>query len=181
MEEERKIQLHNKTWRNWAASRLSEYSKQYILPLQIMANHLIIKLLQSIQKSFWVTCQRQRYLISVLDVERLSRGGHVSHNALIPLQSDAAAGWFFQRGPLGHVKQAADQELCVRAVFAHLKPQTKGPAMPPCCVFRHNEVQKPQIKVNLVIRTQPCHKSSRNILISCPTPAYNFPPQPRLI
>lgn len=60
------------------------------------------------------------HLVRVLDVEWLARCSYMSHNALVPLQPDAATGGFFQRGSLGHVKQPADQELSVGAVLTHL-------------------------------------------------------------
>lgn len=49
----------------------------------------------------------------------------MSHNALVPLQPDAAAGGLLQRGPLCHIEQTADQELPVGAVLAHLGPETE--------------------------------------------------------
>lgn len=68
---------------------------------------------------------RHPHLISVLNVERLPRGCHVSHDAFVPLQPDAVAGRLLQRGPFGNVKEAADQELPVGAVLAHLGSQAQ--------------------------------------------------------
>lgn len=65
------------------------------------------------------------HLISVLDIERLPRGRHVSHDAFVPLQPDAAAGRLLQRGSFSNIKQAADQELPVGAVLAHLASQAQ--------------------------------------------------------
>lgn len=62
------------------------------------------------------------YLICVLDVEGLSRRGNMPHNALVPLQPDAVTGRLLQRGSLGDIKEAADQEFPVGAVLAHLGP-----------------------------------------------------------
>lgn len=64
------------------------------------------------------------HLVGVLDIERLSRGGYMSHDALVPLQPDAATGGLLQCGSLSYVEQAADQELPVGAVLAHLGQHT---------------------------------------------------------
>lgn len=50
----------------------------------------------------------------------------MSHNAFVPLQPNAATGGLFHCGSLGYVEQAADQELSVRAVLAHLGPHTQS-------------------------------------------------------
>lgn len=59
------------------------------------------------------------YLIGVLNVQRLTRGCHVSHNALVPLQADTTVGCFLQCGAFSYIKQPADQELSVGAVLTH--------------------------------------------------------------
>ena len=60
------------------------------------------------------------HLISVPDIEWLSRGGYMSHDALVPLEPDAATGGLLQCGTLGYIEEAAHQELPVAAVLAHL-------------------------------------------------------------
>ena len=62
------------------------------------------------------------HLISVPDIEWLSRGGYMSHDALVPLEPDAATGGLLQCGTLGYIEEAAHQELPVAAVLAHLWP-----------------------------------------------------------
>lgn len=44
----------------------------------------------------------------------------MSHDALVPLKPDAATGGLLQCGTLGYIEEAADQELPVAAVLAHL-------------------------------------------------------------
>lgn len=66
------------------------------------------------------------HLVSVLDIEWLSCGGYVSHNAFVPIQPDAATGGLLHCGSLSYVEQAADQELSVGAVLAHLGPHTQS-------------------------------------------------------
>ena len=58
-------------------------------------------------------------LVGVPDVEWLTGGCDMSHNALVPVEADAAAGRLFQRGALRHVEQSAHQELPVGGVLAH--------------------------------------------------------------
>lgn len=92
-------------------------SKQEPVPTHA-ATHLITD-------SNGIQAVRHPHLVSVLDIERLSRGGYMSHNAFIPLQTDAATGGLLHCGSLGDVEQAADQELPVGAVLAHLGPHGK--------------------------------------------------------
>ncbi|KAF3836815.1 hypothetical protein F7725_004279 [Dissostichus mawsoni] len=71
---------------------------------------------------------------------RLSGGGYMSHNALVPLQADAAAGGLLQRGPLCHIEQTADQELPLVDVEEDLVTE--------CCHVQmtghvHHQLQQP--------------------------------------